>query len=75
MKHELLEIVHHDEIKFDYVNWKGVKGHRKVQIDEFYFGSTEYHPEPQWLLSAFDLEKSEFRIFAMKDMSNVQRRK
>jgi hypothetical protein len=68
---ELYEIVHHDKIEFDYVNWKGNKGHRRAEIDEFYYGSTEYHPKPQWLLSAFDLDKKEYRIFAMKDMSNV----
>jgi predicted DNA-binding transcriptional regulator YafY len=68
-----MEILHHDKIEFDYVNWKGIKGHRKVEIDEFHYGSTKYHPETQWLLEAFDLDKNEFRIFAMKDMSNVKK--
>ncbi|MDX5884961.1 hypothetical protein [Bacillus cereus group sp. BfR-BA-00999] len=39
---------------------------------QIYFGSTEYHKEPQWLMKAFDLVKNEERAFAMKDMSNVK---
>jgi hypothetical protein len=53
------------------VNWKGIPGHRKIQVARIYFGSTEYHPEEQWLLEALDIDKKEYRIFAMKDMSNV----
>ncbi len=59
-------------IKFDYVNWKGVAGHREVKIIRVFFGTTEYHPEPQWLMEAWDMDKQEERIFAMKDMSNVK---
>lgn len=60
-------------IEFDYINWKGEKGHRKAIIKGFYYGNTEYHKEDQWLLEAFDVEKGEDRVFAMKDMSNVER--
>jgi len=31
-----------------------------------YWGTTEHHPEPQWLLQAFDIEKKEHRVFAMR---------
>lgn len=60
-------------IEFDYVNWKGEKGHRRALIKGFYYGATEYHKEEQWLLEAHDLDKNEDRIFAMRDMSNVDR--
>jgi predicted DNA-binding transcriptional regulator YafY len=69
----MLEILYHDYIEFDYTNWKGKKGHRKIEVNEFYYGSTEYHQEPQWLLEGFDLDKKAFRTFAMKDMSNVKK--
>jgi hypothetical protein len=62
-----------EPIEFDYVNWKGVKGHRTARVILFSYGSTEYHPEKQWLLEAYDLDKEKIRIFAMKDMSNVKR--
>lgn len=67
------KIVYHDKIEFDYVNWKGETSHRKVEVDDFYYGSNAYHQEPQWLMLAFDLEKEKSRMFAMKDMSNVKR--
>lgn len=62
----------YDILEFDYVNWKGIKGHRRVEVFSIYYGNTEYHPEDQWLMAAIDLHKGESRIFAMKDMSNVK---
>ncbi|MFI8671907.1 hypothetical protein ACIGIJ_18810 [Bacillus paranthracis] len=59
-------------IEFDYVNWRGVEGHREVRAIRVFFGSTEYHKKPQWLMEAWDLVKQEKRIFSMKDMSNVK---
>lgn len=60
-------------IEFDYVNWKGIKGQRKVEVRKFYYGSTDFHPEEQWLIEAWDYDKKAYRIFAAKDMSNVIR--
>lgn len=59
-------------MEFDYVNWKGNKGHRQIETQKIYFGATEYHPEEQWLLVGLDLNKGQERTFAMKDMSNVK---
>lgn len=67
-----MKIYPHDKIEFDYINWKGVKGRRRIEVNDFLFTSNEYHPETQWLLSGYDLDKEQFRIFAMKDMSNVK---
>ena len=72
MEHSISEIVHHDKIEFDYVNWKGNRSKRRAEVNEYYFGSNEYHPEPQWLLEAYDLDKKAMRMFALKDMSNVK---
>lgn len=69
----LFEITVGMYLEFDYVNWKGKKGHRSVEIQGIFYGSTDYHPEPQWILEAYDLDKRESRDFAMKDMTNVQR--
>lgn len=68
-----MEINDRDVIEFDYVNWKGVNGHRKVKVLSFGYSSNAYHPEPQWLLEGYDMDKKEFRMFAMKDMSNVKK--
>lgn len=58
-------------IEFDYVNWRGVSGHRKAEVMSTFYGSTEHHPEEQWLLKGYDMNKDAVRIFGMRDMSNV----
>ena len=73
MEYESIEIVPHDRIEFDYMNWKGDKAKRRVEVGEFHYGSNEYHKEPQWLMDAYDLDKKLYRMFAMKDMSNIKR--
>lgn len=60
-------------IEFDYVNWKGVESHREASVIDFYFGSTEFQKEEQWIMKARDVEKQDERDFAMKDMRNVKR--
>lgn len=54
-----------------YKNWKGDIRERVIKPLEIYFGSTEYHPEDQWLLRAEDLEKGEIRDFSLKDMEII----
>lgn len=52
-------------ITFLYVNYRGVQATRKVRPIRLWFGSTGFHPDAQWLLEAFDLEKQATRDFAM----------
>lgn len=52
----------------DYTNYRGERALRRIWPRGISFGTTEYHPEPQWLLLAFDLEKQADRHFAMKDI-------
>lgn len=35
-----------------------------------FFGNSQWHPEHQWLLVAYDLNKEAERTFAMKDISD-----
>lgn len=52
-----------------YTNWRGETAHRKIiPTGKIWFGSTEWHKEPQYLLDAIDVEKNELRNFAMKDI-------
>ena len=60
------------EVEFDYTNWKGEKSRRRAKLMDFYYGSNEYHPEPQWLYVGWDLDKKAKRTFALKDMTNVK---
>jgi hypothetical protein len=56
-------------LEFGYTNWRGEFGQRRVQPLRLYFGSTEWHPEPQWLLEAMDSDKGEVRSFAFRDIA------
>lgn len=51
-----------------YTNYRGETARRRIAPLSLYFGQTDWHPEPQWLLRAFDLDKGEERTFAMKDV-------
>lgn len=59
-----------DEIHFTYKNYRGEIGRRRVRARDIHvsFGATHYHPEPQIIFRAFDLDKEAVREFAMKDM-------
>ncbi|XHE14388.1 hypothetical protein PCC82_06540 [Agrobacterium deltaense] len=56
-------------LSFRYRNYRGEVSVRTVRPLNIYFGSTEWHPEPQWLLAATDIEKGERRDFAIKDIN------
>jgi hypothetical protein len=56
------------DVMIDYTNWRGVRGIRRILPPfRIYWGSTEYHAEPQHLLEAVDTDKGK-RTFAMKDI-------
>lgn len=39
-----------------YTNWKGVTSDRRLILGDVRFGSTEWHPEPTYLIRAYDLD-------------------
>lgn len=53
-----------------YTNYRGETGERKIVPKKIWFGSTEWHPEEQWLLDTYDVEKQADRSFAMKDIKS-----
>ncbi len=57
------------EITVIYKNWRGETAVRRIKPISQWFGATEYHPEPQWLMKALDVEKGVERDFAIKDMT------
>jgi predicted DNA-binding transcriptional regulator YafY len=54
--------------KFTYVNYKNITNNRNINPIKLYYGNTEWYPENQWLLKAYDIEKKEIRVFAMKNI-------
>lgn len=62
------------DIILDYTNWRGVRSKRRVLPVGIMFGVTEWHPEPQWLLVAFDYDKQaerSFSFYGIHDISQV----
>lgn len=57
-------------VTITYTNWKGEVSVRRIIPRRVWFGKTEWHPDAQWFLEAFDLNKNEERTFAMRDISN-----
>lgn len=51
-----------------YTNWRGEYAEREIVPMRPWFGSTEWHKEPQWLLTAWDVAKDAERDFAIKDI-------
>jgi hypothetical protein len=44
------------EINVSYTNWRGETSVRRVILSTIRFGTTEWHPEPTWLIYMFDLD-------------------
>jgi predicted DNA-binding transcriptional regulator YafY len=56
------------KVKIVYDNWKGEVKIRTITPKKIWFGSTEWHPQEQWILDAFDEDKQADRSFAMADI-------
>jgi hypothetical protein len=59
-------------VQMTYTNWRGETSRRAIIPRHVWFGSTDWHPEPQWLLKAIDTEKGEMRDFALKDFGRPE---
>lgn len=54
-------------INFNYKNYRGEISLRTAEPKRLFFGTSQWHPEHQWLLLAYDIDKEEERTFALKD--------
>ena len=54
----------------DYTNYKGERKERLIYPVRrgLWFGNTAWHPELQWFLHAMDMEKLEYRDFAIQGL-------
>lgn len=53
------------EVRFTYTNHRGETAVRRARPMALIFGFDHWHPEPQWLMVATDLDKMETRHFAL----------
>lgn len=51
-----------------YRNYRGEIAVRRVLPSRVWFGATSWHPEPQWILDALDIDKDAARSFALQDV-------
>lgn len=54
-------------VTLTYTNWRGDTEVRRIIPRCIWWGSTAWHPEPQWILTALDVDKDKERHFALKD--------
>lgn len=53
-----------EQITARYTNWRGETAERTIIPRRVFFGSNEWHPEPQVLIEALDCDKGVVRTFA-----------
>jgi len=59
-----------NDVTFTYKNHRGETSVRLVRPIMIAFGSTDFHPKPQWLLYGWDLQKEAERTYAMADIKD-----
>lgn len=55
-----------------YTNYRGETAERSITPKRVWYGITDWHPEPQWFLTAFDHDKNADRDFALTDFGHSQ---
>ena len=55
-------------VRILYKNYKGDIAYRRIIPKSIDFISTDWHPEEQWILTAFDVDKNVERGFAVIDI-------
>jgi len=56
------------ELEVIYTNYRGETAKRRIQPLDLFYGMSEWHPGPGYLLRAIDLDRGVEREFALKDM-------
>lgn len=55
-------------VRICYTNYRGETTIREIVPKAIHFGSTEWHPDAQWILTAYDVAKQADRGFAIRDI-------
>ena len=56
-------------IKVEYTNWRGESAIRTIVPINLKWRSTEWHPKAQWLLKVWDVDRNDYREYALKDIT------
>jgi predicted DNA-binding transcriptional regulator YafY len=55
-------------VVIDYTNYRGQRARRRILPNRLWYGAVDWHPQAQWILDAWDLEKGAIRSFAMSEI-------
>lgn len=53
--------------RITYTNYRGETAERTITPKRVWYGISDWHPVPQWFLTAFDHDKNADRDFALRD--------
>jgi predicted DNA-binding transcriptional regulator YafY len=62
----------HIHLLIDYTNYKGERKQYKILPDRIEYTSNEWHPEEQYILYAFDIERTVHRTFALNNIHSMK---
>ena len=54
-------------VRFAYTNYRGEPSIRNAVPKRLWYGATQYHPDDQWIMTAWDIDKQQDRDFALSD--------
>lgn len=54
-----------DRVTLDYTNYRGERALRTVTPWGVEWGTTDWHPEPGWLLTCYDHDRAACRVYAL----------
>nr|WP_278437252.1 hypothetical protein [Brucella anthropi] len=57
--------------RITYTNYRGETAERTITPKRVWFGISDWHPVPQWFLTAFDHDKNGDRDFALRDFGST----
>lgn len=55
-----------------YTNYRGELSQRRIVPERIWFGSSQWHPRPQWMLEATEPDRGVTRSFALADVVFVE---
>ena len=67
------EVVIGEVATMTYTNYRGERADRLVLPQRVWFGATDWHPQPQWLMDAYDFDREALRSFAIGDVEGFER--
>jgi predicted DNA-binding transcriptional regulator YafY len=67
----LLTVGENKAVRIVYTNYRGETGERRIIPKRIWFGATEWHPQAQWLVEAFDLDRQAERSFALSEIHEL----